>query len=157
MQFGIRSLPTPTGASVFTRKIQAGRNMQADLKAYGDELKQRLSTYPAQIFGKPARFKTERQRRFVLASIREGSIVVPRRRTNALGRGWTVSGPVSQAGSFVVSVLNSVPYAAIVQGRRIFQPGTKDMQERGWKNWEATAIGLLRKYSDRMRARIRSA
>lgn len=104
------------------------------------------------------KFKTQRQRRFVLASIREGSIQVPRRRTGNLGRGWTiVTRSASGAASYVIEVFNRIPYAPIVQGRRIYHPAAKDMRERGWKNWEATALGLLRKYSARMRSRIRAA
>lgn len=109
------------------------------------------------MIGKPARWKSERQRRFVLASIAEGSIVVPRLRTGVLADAWTASPVRLVQGAYEVSVTNAAPYAAIVHGHRARRPASRDMVERKWRNLEVAAVGLLNKYRGRMQARIRFA
>lgn len=143
--------------NVFTRKAGAARALQDDLRAYALELQRNLRNYPPQMIGKPAQWKSERQRRFVLASIRQGTIQAPRPRTGVLAAAWTVSPVSSFAGYYEVSVTNAIPYAAVVYGRHLRRPGSRDMVARNWRNLETEARGLLSKYQRLMHARIRFA
>ncbi len=67
----------------------------------------RLAKYPS-ASGKKMEFKSERQRRFVMASIRSGAITVPYHRSGALGRSW-VKQPLN-GGMAIISRLAYAPY-----------------------------------------------
>lgn len=74
-----------------------------------------LAVYPpAQ--PKPMVWASEKQRRFVLAAIREGRIQVPYRRTGTLGRRWT-STVASEGGDVVGRVGNNTTYGPFVMGK----------------------------------------
>ena len=59
-------------------------------------------------------FSSDKQRRYVMAKIREGEITPGSpRRTNALKRGWAYK---LQGGGYGASIYNPVPYAGYVMG-----------------------------------------
>ena len=65
---------------------------------------------------KPMQWKSERQRRFVLAALHDGTIQIPYRRTGTLGRRWTSE--VSAEGNDVVGrVGNNTVYGPYVMGK----------------------------------------
>jgi hypothetical protein len=75
----------------------------------------RLVVYPpAQ--RRPQPFKTDKQRRFFFAALREGRIEVPYRRTMTLGRRWTTE--ISGSGLDLVGrVGNNTSYGPFVMAR----------------------------------------
>lgn len=79
----------------------------------------RAQAYPDAPAG--AGWFSDRQRRYVMAAIRRGEIVIPYNRTQTLANGWQRDG---------VRVVNNVPYAKFVQG-----DGTQSRHESlvGWK------------------------
>src|SRR3972149_6930829 len=79
----------------------------------GAHIKAGLAPSPPQMTGRPQPPKTERQRRFLMASIRDGSIVIPYRRTGGLGRRWTVE---FRDGGKTAVVGNNAPGGIFVQG-----------------------------------------
>jgi hypothetical protein len=62
--------------------------LQAAMQSSCYLVQNRLAVYPA-ASRKPMVWKSEKQRRYVMAAIREGTIEVPYRRTGTLGRRWT--------------------------------------------------------------------
>jgi hypothetical protein len=90
-------------------------------------IQRKLADYPA-ARRRPQPFKSDRQRRFFFAALREGRIQVPYRRTGTLGRRWTTE--VSADGRRGV-VGNNTPYAPLVQGpqQAAYHSG----------NWQTTA------------------
>jgi hypothetical protein len=65
--------------------------------------------------GKPSKFKTEKQRRYVLWAIRTGAIRVPYRRTNSLYRSLTSKAELA-GGSVYITVGSNKSYAPYVIG-----------------------------------------
>jgi hypothetical protein len=87
-------------------------------------LKRDLNTYPANRSRKlnPGQFVSDRQRKFVMAAIREGRIKIPYKRTRTLSRAWHVPPYRSVAGMLhgeVVSSGNMAPYNRRVQDREL--------------------------------------
>ncbi len=76
-------------------------------KVADDIILPRLAKYPSPS-GKKMVFVSERQRRFVMASIRSGAITVPYHRSGALGRSW-VKQPLN-GGMAIISRLAYAPY-----------------------------------------------
>lgn len=77
-------------------------------------------------------FSSDKQRRYVMAKIREGEITPGSpRRTNALKRGWAYK---LQGGGYGASIYNPVPYAGYVMG-----DGSQANQPRlvGWRTMMA--------------------
>ena len=71
--------------------------------------------YPPQITGRPYPWKSQKQRRYVIAAIRRGEIVVPYRRTGTLGQRW--ESKVKWNGKELIGeVSNKTAYAPYVQG-----------------------------------------
>lgn len=68
-------------------------------------------------------WKSEKQRRFVMASIRDGSIRIPYSRTYNLQQGWTTQGE-----GRTQIVINGVSYAVHVYG----PPQAEMMRLRSW-------------------------
>ena len=74
-----------------------------------------VAVYPAASH-KPMTWESEKQRRFVMAGIREGTIEVPYRRTGKLGQRWTTS--VRGAGLDIEGVVgNNTTYGPYVMDR----------------------------------------
>jgi len=93
------------------RKFTRGLMMGA-----GEHLKSKFARYPArksvtrtQAYGQP--FSTDRQRRWFFASLRDGSLQVPHRRTREFGNKWYVK----EKGAGAV-VGNPMPYGDYVMG-----------------------------------------
>jgi len=75
----------------------------------------RLAVYPPAA-RKPQPFKTDKQRRFFFAALRDGRIEAPYRRTGTLGRRWTAT--ISGAGLDLVGrVGNNTTYGPYVMAR----------------------------------------
>jgi hypothetical protein len=96
----------------------------------GYRLRDNVNVYPPRRPGMRIRWKTARQRRYVLAHVR-----LPYRRTGWLAKQWFVT-PVSSA---KVVVQNKARYAAFVVGKAQ-QPFHKD---RGWKRADEEASKLV--------------
>ena len=96
----------------------------------GYKLRDAVNVYPPRKPGMRIRWKTERQRRYVLANIR-----LPYRRTGWLAKQWFVT-PITSA---QVVVRNKARYAAFVFGKAQ-QPFHKD---RGWKHADEEARKLV--------------
>jgi hypothetical protein len=78
-------------------------------------VQERLNVYPPASH-KPMIWASEKQRRFVMAAIREGRIEVPYRRTMTLGRRWTTA--VSGSGDDLTGTVgNNTSYGPYVMGR----------------------------------------
>lgn len=77
------------------------------------QLKEELAAYPPQP-KYPLRWKSDRQRRYVMALLRRTNNL-PYKRTNRLGKGWKVT-VVSDNANGVLMVENEVSYARFVQG-----------------------------------------
>ncbi len=88
--------------------VEARRAEKAITNKVADEIiLPRLAKYPSPS-GKKMQFVSERQRRFVMASIRSGAITVPYHRSGALGRSW-VKQPLN-GGMAIISRLAYAPY-----------------------------------------------
>lgn len=74
-------------------------------------IKEFMATYPAQVH-KPQPFKTEKQRRFVMAALKEGRLSFPYGRTGSLGRRWTI---VFSNGGQSATIGNNTEYGPLVQ------------------------------------------
>ena len=82
-------------------------------------------------------WKSEKQRRYVMAAIRRGEINVPYQRTQNMNRGWKAVGEgINQI------VVNETPYAGYVMG----DAQTKGHSLRGW----TTAAARLRAATPRL-------
>jgi len=96
----------------------------------GYQLRDAVNVYPPRKPGMRIRWKSERQRRYVLANVKP-----PYRRTGWLAKQWFVT-PTSNA---QVVVRNKARYAAFVFGRAQ-QPFHRD---RGWKRADEEASKLV--------------
>lgn len=79
-------------------------------------LRNEIATYPPPPSGYRMVWKSEKQRRFFFAALREGLIQVPYRRTGTLGRSWTHK--IDVGGSTLIKGVlgNNVEYGPWVQG-----------------------------------------
>ena len=112
-----------------------------------------MATYPARQSRKPnpGQFVSERQRRFVMASIRDGRIKLPYKRTNTLKNSWQkrITGYGTSIVGEVVSSGATAPYNRLLQDRdrqaRMHQPN--------WTNTVQTVVERRRttvqRYFDR--------
>lgn len=87
-------------------KISSGR-----IRGRLESARTKLRRYPPQT-NNPQPFKTDRQRRFFFAALRDGRIVVPYQRTRNLADGWTVE----KRGREGYALTNSVGYTRYVHG-----------------------------------------
>lgn len=92
----------------------------------------RLAKYPPQV-SRPQPFKTDKQRRFFFAALRDGRIQVPYRRTGTLGRKWTSD--VAADGSQAV-VGNNTPYGPLVMGT---EKQARYHAQGGWRRVDQVA------------------
>lgn len=119
------------------------RELQAKLKAlppeYQDAITDDVLAYLKEVFVKYPSYKyvarrtaypevggwfSEKQRKFVMASIRQGTIKIPYRRSQTLSRGWKVHG--RGRSSFLA---NETGYAHLVMGDNTQERGAR---ARGW-------------------------
>lgn len=77
----------------------------------------------------PLRWKSERQRRFVMAKLRRENNL-PYRRTHDLSRAWRIVALIPELGVAEIILVNDTPYAQFVQGQ-YQQPYHIDT---GWQN-----------------------
>ncbi len=107
--------------------VEARRVEKAITNKVADEIiLPRLAKYPSPS-GKKMEFKSERQRRFVMASIRSGAITVPYHRSGALGRSW-VKQPLN-GGMAIISRLAYAPYVVGDGEQAAYHRGTWDQLE----------------------------
>ena len=111
--------------------------VKAGLKAAGVHVKGKLAQYPPRKY-LPQPFKTDKQRRFFFAALRDGRIEVPYRRGQSpgsedLGQKWTVK---DRKGGLQVVVGNNVSYGPYVQ-----DPASQSgyMKAVGWKDTDQVA------------------
>ncbi len=104
--------------------VEARRVEKAITNKVADEIiLPRLAKYPSPS-GKKMQFVSERQRRFVMASIRSGAITVPYHRSGALGRSW-VKQPLN-GGMAIISRLAYAPYVVGDGEQAAYHRGTWD-------------------------------
>jgi len=96
----------------------------------GYQLRDAVNVYPPRKQGMRIRWKSERQRRYVLANVK-----LPYRRTGWLAKQWFVT----PTGNAQVVVRNKAHYAAFVFGRAQ-QPFHRD---RGWRRADEEARKLV--------------
>lgn len=93
------------------------RLLQTAIKRQNTRFKRRLLKKLRQYPGPPSypiRWKSERQRRYVMAKLRRENNL-PYTRTGQLRQGWTVEANITVNGGDIL-VYNEVPYARYVQG-----------------------------------------
>jgi len=113
-------------------RVFVGRvDLTPALLRLGYALRDRVNVYPPRKRGMKIRWKSERQRRYVLANIK-----LPYNRKGWLAKQWRVT-PVSPR---MVVVRNTARYAAFVVGRAQ-QPFHKD---RGWRRADEEAQKLVK-------------
>lgn len=94
--------------------VNVGKAMVRATRRSMELLKKRLANYPGKSTGH-IEFKSDKQRRFFWAALREGKIQVPYRRSGTLGRRWTAR--VNVLTDDVAGIVgNTTPYAPFVQG-----------------------------------------
>lgn len=92
------------------------RYIRSELKATAERrIIKKLRTYPRKP-RYPLRWTSERQRKYVMAKLREQDNL-PYQRTGALKRGWEVEVKINPATAFLV-ITNDMPYAQYVMGDR---------------------------------------
>jgi hypothetical protein len=96
-------------------------------------------------------WKSEKQRRWFFANLREGKIQVPYKRTKALGHRWTIQ---TQDAGFTAIVGNNTPYGPFVMGAG---QQTEMMKMIGWKTTEQVAKEETRKVTEMMIKSIQEA
>lgn len=106
-------------AIVDTRRLANLSGLKLGLAAGAVHLAGKFKEYPPQS-SRPQPFKTDKQRRAVMAMIRKGIIQIPYPRGTAntsekLGQSWTTS---SENGGFRQVVGTSASYAPLVQGNK---------------------------------------
>lgn len=128
------------------------RRIMRFMNKAGLTLKQNTPPYPPPS-RKPQPFKTERQRRFFFAALRDGRIVVPYRRTGQLGRSmqWEIvsQGPAEYRGRYGTN-LAYAPLVISDDRQAGYHRGTwytmKTIQERAAptiiRDWEQTVKGM---------------
>ena len=112
-----------------------------------------MATYPARQSRKPnpGQFVSERQRRFVMASIRDGRIKMPYKRTNTLKRSWQrrIIGEGNGIVGEVLSSGNMAPYNRLLQDR----DNQAGMHQPNWTNTVQTVMErrrtTIQRYFDR--------
>jgi hypothetical protein len=106
-----------------------------ELEASARKMLDALATYPAYkhvSWKSLGGFKTDKQRRFVMANIRKGIIKIPRPRTGTLGRSWSIKeASTDDRIAFIIgSNGNIAPYNRHVQD----EPNQSRRHQRiGWK------------------------
>ncbi len=104
--------------------VEARRVEKAITNKVADEIiLPRLAKYPSPS-GKKMQFVSEKQRRFVMASIRSGAITVPYHRSGALGRSW-IKQPLN-GGMAIISRLAYAPYVVGDEDQAAYHKGNWD-------------------------------
>lgn len=93
------------------------RLFETAIKRQNTRFKRRILKVLRQYPGPPSypiRWKSERQRRYVMAKLRRENNL-PYQRTGRLRQGWKVDNRITPGGGYI-EVFNEVPYARFVQG-----------------------------------------
>ncbi len=90
-------------------------------------------------------WKSEKQRRFVMAGIRSGAIQVPYRRTDRLGQGWTtkVTSAPSELRGIVGNDIQYGPYVMDDKDQAAYHGGTWPVMGKIARAMEPTVVDLL--------------
>lgn len=128
--------------------------LEPPMKAGVLDLVRYMEDYPAQRSRKPnpGQFVSERQRRFVMASIRDGRITVPYKRTGKLGQSWTWE-ITRHSNGLTGRVGTNLRYAPLVQAH-----GRQAQMHAG--NWRTDAMAIEARRDaivERFRVAIRAA
>lgn len=94
-------------------------------------------------------WRSEKQRRFVMASIRTGRITIPYRRTQTLRRGWRIIGQGRNA-----YLINETPYAGYVKGDNT---QARMLALGGWRTVSQDIKGRIGKMQAKMEAAAKRA
>lgn len=95
-------------------RLAAGVALRDTMETAVEMVRTQIAVYPAPPSGYRMVWKSEKQRRWFFAALREGRISVPYRRTGTLGRRWTTE--VSRQGDDLVGKVGNVTvYGPFVQ------------------------------------------
>jgi hypothetical protein len=107
-------------------------------------IQERLALYPPASHRR-IQWASEKQRRFVMAAIREGRIEVPYRRTGTLGRRWTTA--ISGSGDDLTGTVgNNTTYGPYVMSRDMqaaYHAGTWPVAEAVANQAEGDVLGIF--------------
>lgn len=108
-------------------RLAAGVALRDTMETAVEMVRTQIAVYPAPPSGYRMVWKSEKQRRWFFAALREGRIQVPYRRTGTLGRRWTtnitgsgsaeIRGEIGNATEYGPWVQAAESQAAIHQGR----------------------------------------
>lgn len=153
-QFIVKQIGGTAPPSWFQKQLRVPQAATDILLAFAADVVSRMKQEPGQIVGRPYPWASERQRRYVMAMIREGKIRVPRNRTGRMAQGWITRVFRRQGGggpwgsSQVVQISNSTPYSAFVIGRQ----QSYEMRARGWHSLVSVSNQLWPAYRARITA-----
>ena len=112
---GIEELQARLGRALSQAVLRAAMTRATAL------VQQRLAVYPPQAHRGLGGFKSDKQRRFFFAALREGRIEVPYVRTGTLGRRWTTE-IAGEGDDLVGTVGNQTSYGPYVMDRDLQAP-----------------------------------
>lgn len=131
-------------------RLQANSLLRRPMEASLIEIETWIKAYPSQQSTKPnpGQFVSERQRRYVMAAIRRGTIKIPYVRTGKLGQRWTRR-IAERSNALVGTVGNNIRYAPFVQ--------SAERQARMHQgNWRTDAQAITR-FRPSIEARFKAA
>lgn len=118
--------------------LQSNAVLRPPMTASVIEIETWMKAYPSRKSRKPepGKFKSEKQRRYVMAAIRRGEIKIPYVRTGKLGQAWTWK--VTESANGLTGVVgNNINYARYVQNVTL-----QARMHQG--NWRTDAQALTR-------------
>lgn len=114
-----------------------------------ERVRTQIAVYPPPPSGYHMVFKTDKQRRFFFAALRDGRISVPYRRTGNLGRLWVTS--VSNSGADIRGeVGNDISYGPFVQSAESQAP----IHQGRWRTAERVVEMMTPQIQDLFESRI---
>jgi hypothetical protein len=117
-----------------------------------ERVRTQIAIYPPPPGGYRMVWKSERQRRFFFAALRDGRIQVPYRRTGTLGRRWTTK--VSGSGGDIVGEVGNVTvYGPFVQS----QAEQAQIHQGRWRTDEQVATMMAPSIQALFEAKLEAA
>lgn len=117
-----------------------------------ERVRTQIAVYPSPPSGYHMVFKSDKQRRFFFAALRDGRITVPYRRTGTLGRRWTTS--VSNSGMDIRGEVGNVTnYGPFVQSAESQAP----IHQGRWRTAERVVQEMEPQIQDLFEARLQAA
>lgn len=132
--------------------LTAMRVVRDTMEIAVERVRTQIAVYPPPPSGYRMVFKTERQRRFFFAALRDGRITVPYQRTGTLGRRWTTS--VSHSGADIRGEVGNITvYGPFVQSAEAQAP----VHQGRWRTAERVVQEMEPQIQDLFEARLQAA